>query len=80
VNAAPGWVPDHTVIVILENKSAQQIAGNKDAPYLNTLAQNGAYMAQAHFAQTPYGIVPRDASSYLPARPSQPNYLYLILR
>ena len=77
VNAAPGWAPDHTVIVILENKSAQQIEGNKDASYLNTLAQNGAYMVQAHFAQTPYGIVPRDAGSYLPARPSQPNYLYL---
>jgi hypothetical protein len=65
------------VIVILENKSAQQIEGNKDAPYLNALAQSGAYMAQAHFARTPYGIVPRGASSHLPARPSQPNYLYL---
>lgn len=76
-SAAPGWIPDHTVIVILENRSAQQIEGNNDAPYLNTLAQSGAYMVQAYFAQTPYGYIPKGASFHLPARPSQPNYLYL---
>lgn len=75
--AAPTWTPAHTVIVVLENRSARQIEGNKDAPYLNTLAQGGAYMARAYFAQTPYGILPSGHSYYLPARPSQPNYLYL---
>lgn len=74
---APRWRPDHTVIVILENKSARQILNNKDAPFLNNLAQSGAYFSEAHFAQTPYGILPTKATSYLPARPSQPNYLYL---
>jgi hypothetical protein len=34
-------------------------------------------MTRADFAQTPYGIVPSGHESYLPARPSQPNYLYL---
>jgi phosphatidylinositol-3-phosphatase len=76
-SAAPGWAPDHTVIVVLENKSVRQIEGNEHAPYLNSLAQSGAYMVQANFAQTPYGIIPRGATSYLPARPSQPNYLFL---
>src|SRR5512135_1154577 len=73
----PGWKPDHTVIVILENRSARQVEGSPDAPYLNTLARSGAYMVRAYFAQTPYGIVPGGASAPLPARPSQPNYLYL---
>ena len=73
----PGWKPDHTVIVILENRSARQVEGSPDAPYLNSLARSGAYMVRAYFAQTPYGIVPSGASAPLPARPSQPNYLYL---
>lgn len=75
--AAPGWIPQHTVIVILENKSAHQILGRKEAPYLNALAQSAAYMTQAYFAEIPYGIIPKGTSSFLPARPSQPNYLYL---
>lgn len=73
----PGWRPDHTVIVILENRSAQQVEGNPKAPFLNTLAKSGASMTRAYFAQIPYGIVPRGASVPLPARPSQPNYLML---
>jgi hypothetical protein len=34
-------------------------------------------MTRAYFAQIPYGIVPKGYDSFLPARPSQPNYLYL---
>jgi hypothetical protein len=80
--AASPWRPDHTVIVVLENLSAhdatpaQRDAGN--APvyghpnwrFVNELADRGAKFTQAHFGRTPYG-------STLPARPSQPNYLYL---
>lgn len=74
---AATWVPDHIVIVIEENRSASQIFGNPDMPYLNSLAQNGAKMTNAHFAQTPYGIIPAGWKRALPSRPSQPNYLYL---
>ena len=75
---APGqpakWRPDHIVVVILENKTGGQVLGNKDLPYLNSLAANGALMTNAYFAQTPYT---GDPPQGLPARPSQPNYLYL---
>jgi phospholipase C len=53
--------PDHIVIVIEENKSFQQIIGNKDAPYINGLAQRGVLFTDS------YGIT----------HPSQPNYLAL---
>lgn len=68
------WRPDHVVVVILENKTGGQVLGNKDLPYLNSLAANGALMTNAFFAQTPYTGNPPQG---LPARPSQPNYLYL---
>jgi len=75
--AADKWSPAHIVIVILENKSFQEIIGNRETPYLNALAQQGALMTRAYFAQIPYGTVPAGYSARLPARPSQPNYLYL---
>ncbi len=53
--------PDHIVIVIEENKSFSQIIGNKDAPYINELANRGVLFTQS------YGIT----------HPSQPNYLAL---
>ena len=53
--------PDHIVIVMEENKSFQQIIGNKDAPYINALAQRGMLFTES------YGIT----------HPSQPNYLAL---
>ena len=53
--------PDHIVIVIEENKSYAQIVGNRDAPYINALAERGVLFTQS------YGV----------AHPSQPNYLAL---
>ena len=69
------WRPDKIVIVVLENKTGGQVLGNKDLPYLNDLAAHGALMTNAYFAQTPYT---GDSPAGLPARPSQPNYLYLL--
>ena len=74
----PGsWAPEHIVIVVLENRSFDQVIGDPHMPYLNSLAKGGALMSQAYFAQIPYGIRPTGFGSPLPARPSQPNYLYL---
>lgn len=73
--------PTHTVLVVLENHSASQVYGPDlsfpNMPYLKSLAQDGAIMTRATFAQIPYGRTPAGYSSPLPARPSQPNYLYL---
>jgi len=73
--------PAHTVIVVLENHSASQVYGEKlsfpDMPFLKSLAQDGAVMLNARFAQTPYGRTPVGYTGPLPSRPSQPNYLYL---
>ncbi len=52
---------DHVVIVVEENHAASQIIGNKSAPFINTLAANGALMTQA----------------FAVAHPSEPNYLAL---
>jgi hypothetical protein len=71
------WMPDHIVIVILENRSFHQIIGDPDMPCLNALAKGGALMTQSYFGQTPYALVPKGFNSPLPCRPSQPNYLYL---
>jgi hypothetical protein len=71
------WMPDHIVIVILENRSFHQIIGDPNLPCLNALAKGGALMTQSYFGQTPYAIVPKGCNSPLPCRPSQPNYLYL---
>jgi acid phosphatase len=53
--------PDHIVIVINENKAFQQIIGNQNAPYINSLAQRGMLFTES------YGVT----------HPSQPNYLAL---
>src|SRR5262245_57648456 len=53
--------PDHVVIVIEENHSFSQIIGSPAAPYINSLAQQGALFTQS-FATT---------------HPSQPNYIQL---
>ncbi len=53
--------PDHVVIVVEENHSYSDIIGSNSAPYINSLAQQGALMTNSH------GV----------ARPSQPNYLAL---
>ena len=70
------WRPDHVVIVVLENATGMSILGNRrEMPYLNGLATAGAVMTNAYFAQIPYT---GDSPAGLPARPSQPNYLFLI--
>src|SRR5688572_9590658 len=54
-------VPDHVVIVFEENRSYEQVFGNRTAPFINGLATSphGALFTQS------YGI----------ERPSQPNYI-----
>jgi hypothetical protein len=63
VNFAAAAIPTpaHVVIVVEENRSHANIIGNKSAPFLNSLAANGAMMTQS-FAET---------------HPSEPNYLAL---
>lgn len=60
--ASPG-VPrfDRVLIVIMENEDQEQIIGNPNAPYINSLAQSGANFTNSHAV----------------AHPSQPNYLAL---
>jgi hypothetical protein len=53
--------PAHVVIVIEENHGYSQIIGSPQAPYINTLASEGALLT----------------SSYAITHPSQPNYLDL---
>jgi acid phosphatase len=53
--------PDHVVLVMFENKKYSQINGSSSAPYLNSLAGQGAKFTQS-FAIT---------------HPSQPNYIAL---
>jgi phosphatidylinositol-3-phosphatase len=52
-------VPDHILIVVLENKDVEQVLGSPDTPYLNSLAAGSANFINAH-AET---------------HPSRPNYL-----
>ncbi len=54
-------VPDHIVVVIEENHDFRQIVGNPDAPYINSLVQQGALMTNSAGVE----------------HPSQPNYLDL---
>ncbi len=49
---------DHIVVLFLENRSNDEIVGNPNAPYLTSLAQNGASCA----------------NFYALTHPSQPNY------
>src|SRR4051812_13172554 len=53
--------PAHVVIVIEENHSYDQVIGSSSAPYINSLANQGALMT--------------DMSAV--THPSQPNYLAL---
>jgi acid phosphatase len=60
VNNVP--IFNHIVVVIGENTNASSVIGNTtDAPYINNLAQNGAYFT----------------NSFALSHPSQPNYLQL---
>jgi len=59
---APGTPrPDHVVVVVMENHSAADISGNREAPYIDALAGRGALFAR----------------SFAVAHPSEPNYLAL---
>ena len=49
---------DHIVVVVMENHSLSEIIGSAQAPYINSLAQNGAVL-------TNYSGI---------AHPSEPNY------
>ncbi len=54
--------PDHTVIVMMENHSFSDIIGNtNEAPYINSLASQGASFTNSHAIE----------------HPSEPNYLDL---
>lgn len=53
--------PDHVVVVIEENTAFPDVVGNKAAPYINQLAEQGALMEE----------------SYALTHPSLPNYLAL---
>lgn len=53
--------PDHIVIVMEENHSFAEIIGSSSAPFINSLAQQGALFTQ----------------SFAVEHPSQPNYLDL---
>ncbi|MGA9511668.1 MAG: alkaline phosphatase family protein [Candidatus Sulfotelmatobacter sp.] len=53
--------PAHVVIVMEENHAYSQIIGSPEAPYINTLASEGALFTQ----------------SYAITHPSEPNYLAL---
>src|SRR6476469_6740383 len=63
VSAAAGGIPTpaHVMIAVFENQNAGSILGNPAAPYLNTLARQGAVLTDSH------GV----------AHPSEPNYLAL---
>ncbi|PLS09693.1 acid phosphatase [Neobacillus cucumis] len=52
---------DHVLIVVEENHSKSQIAGNASAPYMNSLMKQGANFTNYHAIE----------------HPSQPNYLAL---
>jgi len=53
--------PAHVVVVLEENHAYSQIIGNAQAPYINSLASQGALFT----------------NSYALTHPSQPNYLDL---
>ena len=53
--------PDHVIIVMEENHASSQIIGSSDAPYINSLASQGALFT----------------SSYAITHPSEPNYVAL---
>ncbi|HWO38016.1 MAG TPA: hypothetical protein VNO32_55285, partial [Candidatus Acidoferrum sp.] len=54
-------LPAHVVVVIEENHGYSQIIGSSQAPYINTLASEGASFTNSHAI----------------THPSEPNYLAL---
>ncbi len=60
---AQGYMPhyDHIVIVVEENHAFNELIGSNNAPFINSLANNGALFNNSH------GV----------GHPSQPNYLAL---
>ena len=58
-NGTPAY--DHIVVVVEENHSFNEIIGNPQAPYLNSLASNGALLTNYHAV----------------THPSEPNYFAL---
>lgn len=52
---------DHIVVVVEENHAANEVIGSANAPYINSLANNGANMT----------------NSFAVTHPSEPNYLAL---
>src|SRR6204780_5807739 len=60
----PGGVPplDHVFVIMMENHAYAQIAGNPQAPFINSL------MAKANLAQNYFAI----------AHPSSTNYLEVV--
>ena len=59
--ATPLPRPDHVVIVVEENRPFSDVIGSEDAPYINSLAREGALFTDYH------GLT----------YPSQPNYIAL---
>src|SRR5205814_3011695 len=59
--AQPIPTPDHIVVLIEENHSFSEIIGSASAPYINSLASQGALLT----------------NSFAVTHPSQPNYLAL---
>ena len=64
LSIVPGALPrpDHVVVVMDENRASQQVIGNPQAPYINSLAAQGALFTQ----------------SFALFHPSQPNYIALL--
>jgi len=50
---APSVRPDHVVLVMEENHSFSEIIGSSSAPYINSLAQQGALMTNAFAIEHP---------------------------
>jgi acid phosphatase len=40
--------PAHVVVVVMENRSYNDVVGNKSAPYINALASTGAVFTDSH--------------------------------
>ena len=62
-NAAPQWKEGSVFTIVMENKSRSDILGNKNAPYINQLAKQGAVAAGYH---DPF------------VHPSEPNYIWMV--
>jgi hypothetical protein len=54
--------PDHVVIVIEENHSYSEIIGSSAAPYINSLAVQGALFTQSYAIRTPASLTTSTSS------------------